>query len=244
MSLVFKAAAGFAALAAALPALAVQYQTSYTVTPVAGMPQITHLMLAESASSDPASGTSLTWAFQTDAYPFVTTITNPFPTDVPTVSSLAIGIVQDLPNDAPGQEHLVLFMDPAAAARVQQIAWGSVFTTTLEDELMQSVHDATSGLPFDDPTLQAGLNAVFDFVDHAATNAQVGPGGTSGSAWFATGGAFSVVAWSDAQTIASGVSSIATVSAVPEPQVYALMLGGIGIVAWTARRRSPARLHD
>jgi hypothetical protein len=236
MSIVCKAAAGLAALAAALPALAIQYQTSYTVTPAEGMPQITNLMLAESASAD-LSGTSLTWAFQTAAYPFVTTITNPFLTDAPTVASLAIGLVQDLPNDAPGQEHIVLFMDPTAAARIQHIAWGTVFTTTLEDQLIQSVHDATSGLPFEDPTLQAGLNAVFDFVGNAATHAQVGPSGTSGSAWFATGGAFSVVAWSDAQTIASGVSEIATVSAVPEPETYALMAGGLGIVAWVARRR-------
>lgn len=237
MSIALRTAVGLVAVAAALPAFADQYQTSYTVTPAQGMPQITNLMLAETPYADPSQSTTVTWAFQTDAYPGVTTITNPFLSDTPMVSSLAIGLVQNLPNDAPGQEHIVLFMDPTAATRVQNIAWGTVFTTTLEDQLIQSVHDATSGLPYDDPILQAGLTAVFNFVDNAATNAQVGPGGTSGSAWFATGGAFSVVAWSDGQTIGTGISTVDTIAAVPEPQTYALMFGGLGIVGWMARRR-------
>jgi PEP-CTERM motif len=32
-----------------------------------------------------------------------------------------------------------------------------------------------------------------------------------------------------------------TVTAVPEPETYALMLGGLSLVGWMARRRRPGR---
>jgi glycerophosphoryl diester phosphodiesterase len=38
-----------------------------------------------------------------------------------------------------------------------------------------------------------------------------------------------------------GVAAVAAVTPVPEPETYALMLGGLGIVAWVARRRRPAK---
>ena len=38
-----------------------------------------------------------------------------------------------------------------------------------------------------------------------------------------------------------GVAALAAVTPVPEPETYALMLGGLGIVAWVARRRRPAK---
>jgi glycerophosphoryl diester phosphodiesterase len=38
-----------------------------------------------------------------------------------------------------------------------------------------------------------------------------------------------------------GVAALAAVTPVPEPETYALMLGGLGVVAWVARRRRPAK---
>ncbi|HEX2541351.1 MAG TPA: glycerophosphodiester phosphodiesterase family protein [Caldimonas sp.] len=38
-----------------------------------------------------------------------------------------------------------------------------------------------------------------------------------------------------------GVAAVAAVAAVPEPETYALMLGGLGVVAWVARRRKQAK---
>jgi glycerophosphoryl diester phosphodiesterase len=34
-----------------------------------------------------------------------------------------------------------------------------------------------------------------------------------------------------------GVAALAAVTPVPEPETYALMLGGLGVVAWAARQR-------
>lgn len=235
-SAVTAAAVALAALAA--PAQAqVQYFTSYHVTLNPLMPEVTNIMMAEQSDT----GGALTWAFSAAGAGLESVLNNPFPSDTPMVSSLLIGLVKDLPNDAPGQEHIVLFMDPVAASNINHIAWGTVFTTTLEEALIDAVHGATSGLPFGDPTLEAGLAAVSSFVDVAAKEAKVGPGGLPGSIWFTTGGGFAVMAFSDGQQIGAGLSEITSVTAVPEPGSSLLWLAGLGVLGLLMRRRQLAR---
>lgn len=233
------ASAGMLMLAAQ-PAQAqaqVKYQSNYQITLDLQMPEVTNLMLMEKRSD---GGSSLTWAFTALCCGNLTDLTNPFPFDAPTTSSLLVGLAHDLPHDAPGQEHIVLFMNDQAASNINHIAWGTVFTTLREEELIQSLHDATSGRPFGDPVLENGLNAMWSFAGLADTEAKVGPNGLPGSMWFNTVGTFTVMAFSDGQVLGTGVSSLieVPVAAVPEPGAYALWLAGLGIVGLLVRRRN------
>jgi hypothetical protein len=55
--------------------------------------------------------------------------------------------------------------------------------------------------------------------------------------WFATGGAPLIGVVNPGQTVSVGYS---LVFAVPEPETSALMLGGLGVLGFVARRRSAA----
>lgn len=212
-------------------AVVASYQTSYTVTLDGGWPAVTNLMMLEKWPG----GGSGTWAFTAAGDGQTTVLTNPFPSDTLPTSSLLIGLVQDLPNDPPGQQHVVLFMDDTAASLGANIAWGTLFRNTLEDNLAASIALATSGQDW--PIIQPGLDAVSLFTDPPDGDAVTGilDGlAQPHSAWFETGGTFSVMAWSDGTLIGTGTSEI---TVVPEPATAALMLGGLGLFGCVARRR-------
>ncbi|MBN9501526.1 MAG: hypothetical protein BGO01_04495 [Armatimonadetes bacterium 55-13] len=206
----------------------VQYLTSYDVTLDFGSP-VTNIMMGEKTEG----GGSLTWAFEASGNG-TTTLNNPFPSPEPKTSALLIGIVQDLPGDPEGQKHVVLMMDNNAASLVNHIAWGTVFPTTLEEQLISDLELATSGQDWE--IIQPGLDGVSTFLDGEAMNI-LGPGGFTDSAWFDLNDSFTVMAFSDGQVIGSGQSHLA---AVPEPTSCAAI--GIGLIAMVRRRKVKASI--
>ncbi len=211
------------AVSACFASAQVQYYTNYLTNINLGQP-VTNIMIAEQHES----GGAITWAFQANGNG-QTLITNPFPSDVLYQNAVLIGLVQDLVGDPPGQKHVVLFMNNQAASNVQNIAWGTIFLNTFEQDVIADLELATSGQDWE--IIQPGLDGVSNFLE-AAKSAQVGPNGTDGSIWFDIGSSFSVVAFSDGQIIGDGESYLET---VPEPASLAAL--GIGAVALLRRKR-------
>lgn len=221
-SLKFSVIACFATCAAFASAQ-LEYYTNYLTHVNIGQP-VTNIMIAE----EHQSGGALTWPFQADGNGS-SLLANPFPSPVPYQSAVLIGLVQDLVGDPPGQKHVVLFMNNQAASNVQNIAWGTIFLETNENQLIADIELATSGQDWE--IIQPGVDAVSNFLEQAKS-AQVGPGGTDGSIWFDLGSSFSVVAFSEGQLIGEGESYI---EVVPEPASLAAL--GIGAVALIRRKR-------
>lgn len=229
------------ALVAILPAASLaSYNTSYTVNrPHNDDFEITNLFLLERGPG----GGSATWAFRVDQNQPEVTITNPFVVETLPAESLLIGLTHDLPGDVPGQKHVVLMMDDAAAQLSNHIAWGTLFRNTLEEQLISDIELASSGQDW--PIIQPGLDGISRFTqgsydpfgNYQPSDAEagiLGPGGIPRSAWFAFGGTFTVVAWSDGSIIGSG-SSVGVPAAVPEPATFAAL--GLGLVGLARRRR-------
>jgi hypothetical protein len=209
----------------------VQYVTSYTATLNTGQP-VTNIMLLEEGEGFGSSA----WAFSMDGQG-TSTLTNPFPTTNIVQRSLLIGIVADLVTDPAAvpsavgvdQKHIVLFMDDNAAALSNHIAWGTLFRNTLEEQLIADLELATSGQDW--PIIQPGLDGVDAFTQGDAKTGILAPGGIPTSAWFATGGTFTVMSWSDGTVVGSGTSQM---TQVPEPASLALCLVA---AAFLQRRR-------
>lgn len=182
---------------------------------------------------------STSWAF-TSAW---SSITNTFDTDwfdleaaEPTVTrSVLIGLVQDLPTDgSAGQKHVVLFMDTEAADLSENIAWGTLFRNTLEENLIDDIELATSGQ--DSATIQPGFDGIEEFLEGDGTHGILGAGGTEHSIWFGPNENFRIVAFSDGLTLGSGTSTVGTtVTAVPEPTSFLAI--GVGIAGLLRRRK-------
>ena len=153
--------------------------------------------------------------------------------------SMFFGIMQGLPQDVldgnADQKHLVLFMDPTSAANVQNRAFGSVFPTTSEDDLISAIeyvhddsHSDAAKAPYYD-------NVIHPFYD-AARDALAGANPTpQRSVYIGPNSPFSIVIFSNGQTIGSGTGSV---SVVPEPASLAAL--GVGAMGLLRRRRNRA----
>ena len=226
-----------AAVLAQAPAHADQLRDitlSYDIRLNGQYPAITSLVFFNSYAD---GGTAAWWSDTIPAGALQHFVTDPFDDShlVPPVDDLIIGLVQDLPNDAPGQKHIVMLMDPLAAQLSNHIAWGTLFRHTLEDQLISSLELMTSGQSFE--VIQPGIDAMFAFAYGDAATGILGPTGTPRNASFQLGAvqaghittsAFTVMAFSDGQVLGQGVASLdATAVAVPEPGVWLLMLAGL-----------------
>jgi len=214
-----------------------QVLLSYEVTLNADIPDVTNIIIFNNY----LNGSGSTWAF-TAFGGQTTTLADPFPKDNlnnPPLQGLLLGLTKDLPNDPPGQEHVVLFMNDLAAANATHIAWGTLFPGTSESQLIGAIRDYTAGLPFEKPVMQAASASLGAFIGGDAQNGNLGINGEPGSAFFEIGGTFTVMAWSEGTVIGTGTSM--SVAAVPEPQTYALMLIGLVLTAAGARRMAGAR---
>lgn len=237
-----------AAIALATAAVAAQAQHNWTlsstytfgVDPAWGGAEITNLIaLMDGGSVNDSYGWGQTsWAHTSGSSPLTLTFDTAwfdlYAAEPTLRGSLFMGIVRDLPNDAPGQDHVVLFMDSAAASRIDNIAWGTIFSNTNEESLLFAIEQATT-LPYDDAgAYWAEIDA---FAQGDAMSGHLGPNGTEGSAWFGSNGGFSIVAFSDAKIIGSGTNSVVTnMQPVPEPASMAAL--GLGALAMIRRRKS------
>ena len=212
----------------------------YSIDPSWGDVTVTNIIATMGGgSADGSYGWgSTSWAF-TSANPhitmsFDTNWFNPMAAEPTLIGSFAIGVVQDLPNDAPGQKHAVLFMDSTAASRTPDIAWGNFFTHTDEDSLIFAIEQATT---HSGDEAQPYWDEVNGFFQGDSQHGQLGPNGTEGSAWFGPNQSLSIVAWSDGQVIGGGTSSVSTVQQpVPEPATLSI-LAGSGLAALLRKRR-------
>jgi len=179
----------------------------------------------------------------------VTSLNMPFLNDTgtPFTSSVLMGIVQDLPNDAPGEKHIVLFISPATEALTTGVPWSAFFPSILEEDLIASLELATSGglgWGNDFATLAPGLSQVGAFLNSLRPpGGLLGPGGVYTSPYFdlpppgspATN--FVAVAFSDGQTIGSGsvIQTQLGTTDVPEPATTFTVAAGL--LALLLRRR-------
>lgn len=227
------------------------YQNSYTIDLTNTPSPVTSILMQEFPGTccgqrmnflDPTSGIA--------AASQVTTLTDPFLNGVPTSAALGIGVVQDLPNDAPGQKHLVIFMNSAASVLANGLNWGDILPAVDEDQTIANLELGTSGglgwgNPFD--VLAPGLDASIDFMNSLAApgGLMLGPDSTLTSPYFdlpAPGSPatdFVVVAFSTGQIIGSGsvVQTSFGDSTVPEPSTFLLTSLALAGAIWVRRSR-------
>lgn len=215
----------------------------FSVDPDWGPSPITNIIVnMEGTAIDGSYGWGAkTWAFTSNTTPawsqFDTYWFDLYAAEPVLERSFLLGIIEDLPNDPPGQQHAVLFMDVEAAQRIQHIAWGTIFSNTFENSLINAIQEATNN---SDPTYtQPFWDEIDAFLQGDAKHGHLGPNGTEGSAWFGPGEDFAIVAFSDGQIIGSGTSEwSATFEPVPEPATMAVLALGLAGIATRKRKKA------
>ena len=138
-----------------------------------------------------------------------------------------LGTAQDLPGDPEGQKHLVIFGASDWAQSAQGIAFGTLFPTVLESQLIFALEDAATG---------NGQQSSYDLIDDFWFNSVIPAGVT-----FGANASFSAIAFSQGLIIGNGTTaSFNTPTAVPEPANWALLIAGFGLVGAVQRRRITA----
>lgn len=158
--------------------------------------------------------------------------------------ALMLGLTQNLPGDAEGQMHVVMMVDSAAAAAAQNIAWGTTFLSTLEEDV---IADLVLTMRTDRSTLADGSAEAIAW-DQALTDLYTFATGDAAGMFFdmpgvvpgsTTSSNFTVMAWSDGRIVGDGTAFLSTdlAATVPEPGSLALMLLPLALLAAQRRRR-------
>jgi hypothetical protein len=160
---------------------------------------------------------------------------------VPPTGEFLMGLVTD-PATATqaAQTHLVLFMNSATAAASENIAFGTVFPHTNEDQLISDLQTISN------PTANwnSALGDLFNFADGDSQHIPDGssPTGTT-TAWLTPAGnniptPGAVMMWSNGTNIGSFTGT--NVTATPSPEGYSVF--GMGLLGFVfVRRRGKSR---
>ena len=132
--------------------------------------------------------------------------------------------------------------DSSGNAVFSDTGLGSSFADIFSFSLPSS---ATSGSSIASGINAGGLGVLFNMFNLYENSNLIGSGATGGSSSSISN--FIISNASDTFTLdvkgtnsggsSSGYSGIISVSPVPEPETYAMLLAGLGLVAFTARRR-------
>lgn len=220
-------------------------QLSYAVTLNNAGPAITNIMTFNRYDN----GGGAWWATEVPAGVTAHTITDPFlkSSSNKPLEALLLGLVQDLPNDAPGQQHVVVMMSDAAAAAAQGVAWGTLFRDTQEEDVIAAIELSTSGQ--DVALIQPGLDTLNVFTEGDARFGILDGLAQPLSTWFSFGAVqagatsfsnFSVLAFSDGQLLGHGSAALQALTPVPEPGSASQGLAGLALLGLLLRRRRTA----
>jgi hypothetical protein len=166
------------------------------------------------------------------ATPGPTTLTQTYPTaaQIPVPGfhyipgeSFLLGVTSNLPGDAEGQQHLVVFTNNTFADNAKGIDFGALFPNTNEAALINALNT------------EMGPDQIFSFAGGDAVS------GPNGSIAFEPGQSFTAVAFSGGQIIGTGTSAFTT--GVPEPATWTMMIvgfGGLGVAVRSRRKQAAA----
>ncbi|PZQ61040.1 MAG: hypothetical protein DI570_13110 [Phenylobacterium zucineum] len=214
-------------LAPAAPAQALSFYQNYQVNSSVDIRSIVFLQYT-------VGGGGSTNSFQVTAPS--TFLTDPFLKTEAIVSTYFLGVSNYGAGDSEPTDHLVLALDDTFAAGLLGFDFSDLFPGFDEVALISAL-DLVGSPDTPDNTAPNGegksqkdlaFDLIGDFSDQIRTN-----GGTFGSV-----DTFSLVGFSTASSLGGGESSITVVNtAVPEPAIWALMIGGFGGAGVMLRRR-------
>jgi hypothetical protein len=178
------------------------------------------------------------------------TINDPFPkssSNIP-LTAIGIGLVSDLPGDAaPGTEHVVLFADTAAVNSAAGSDWSTIFAGTSEQQLISDIQNSI-GTQSPDSTVDPAGAAVwqtafqnvwsFGSTTASAFNFNLGAFPSGATTPTTVTSNFSVIAFSNGQTLGTGTNSLtySPAATVPEPSLFLCFASGLLALFSVTRR--------
>lgn len=210
-------------------ARAVDFYISYNVNLEPGIPNITNILIRQTTEN----GGGISWPYEVQGGPGGSSVTlhEGFLKKEPIVGNILIGLTQGLPNNPPDQKHVVLMISDVSAALAKNIAWGTLFPTVLESDIINAIELATSGSGME--IVDPALDIIESFLDGPASSI-LGPGGIPTSTFFGMNDNFTVMAFSDGTFIGNGNSFT---TAVPEPSTYVLGAIAVAVIGFARKSR-------